>query len=479
MAFDWRSGNTGRPSPKRGRRTAPAGTQSRPDPPPQPELRKSERRQEPEVPTRRRRKAHGRSTLACFCADHPDLSCLIVVVTALTVILVVVLLWKGWDLWTFLWHHKRWSVGAVLAPVGYEGMKSLLKQYGPEKGELTASRDPTQADAGGEKAAKSGGKMAAPGESWVQSSGYVMRGLGNWLLNNRLVRTVAVAAVVILASSGLAHTFYQGVNIPGLRAVFEEQEKQPDIPNGEKAPPEKKADLPAEKPEDDGEPEMEAQADFLLEPDRYYVLSDEEAGRLFFRTGSYAVTEGAGAGDIAEKLKPFVEELLAVRKENLFDEYAPEDIKGEIAGASQLEGKMTDSGELDQVISVRMDVWPDYPKYRIAKLLANNMQTYAKEYTEIGGKYETIKYYHAQSVFWTWESLTFESVTEYTLKSDLDYIRMRYHDIADAAMFGSEDQLRASVLSEAFGLLENMEFSFGEALPPNVLPEDGGIPEYE
>lgn len=87
--------------------------------------------------------------------------------------------------------------------------------------------------------------------------------------------------------------------------------------------------------------------------------------------------------------------------------------------------------------------------------------------------------YHGQSIFWTWRSLTFASVTSYTLKNDLDYVRMRYHDIADAATSGSEDQIRASALSEAFRLLENMEFSLEKAGPPDTGLQDSGISEYE
>lgn len=468
MASDWLRGDTHSQPPKRsGKRVTPPETQPKQTQIPRTGPRTSERRQ------------RQTNTSAHFYVRHPNIFGMIVAVAISTSVLLACLLWKGWDLWVLLWQHKKWLWGMVLAPVGLVGLKMLGKQYGPEKGEIPSYRDPEKAN--GESAAKRNGKMAPPGEGWMQSAGYVLTHLGMWLYNNRLVRTVAVIAAVAAVSSGLAHTFYEGVRIPGLKAAFEERKEPPeDMPAGEEVPlPEKEAASPEEDPpeEDGGEPEIPTA--FLLEPGRYYVLSSEEEEGLFFQTGSYAVAEGASASDIAEKIKPFIEGLLAIKKENVFDQHAPEDIKGEIADASRLEGRMTNSGELDQVITVRMDVWAEHPKYRIAKLLANNMQTYAQKYTEIDGKYETIKYYHGQSIFWTWRSLTFASVTSYTLKNDLDYVRMRYHDIADAATSGSEDQIRASALSEAFRLLENMEFSLEKAAPPDTGPQDSGISEYE
>lgn len=120
---------------------------------------------------------------------------------------------------------------------------------------------------------------------------------------------------------------------------------------------------------------------------------------------------------------------------------------------------MTNSGDLDKIIEKRAETWGSgYKKYGIAFLLANNMQCYANEYTKIDGAYETIKYYHAQSIFWTWDSLAFNYITPHTLKECLNYISARYHDIADQAAKGSEEEIHARALYEAFKILKNMDF---------------------
>lgn len=165
------------------------------------------------------------------------------------------------------------------------------------------------------------------------------------------------------------------------------------------------------------------------------------------------------------------EDLCSQREPNLFDGIAPQTTCNEIFRASSLQESMINSADLDSIITVRSVVWPEYPKFSIANLLANNMQRYAQEYHKVGGAYETKKYYLAQSIFWSFKSLVFSSVDPATRKTTLNYISMRYHDIADMAAIGSEDQVRASALSEAFKLLENMEFSSDPASNPEQDPD--------
>ena len=56
-------------------------------------------------------------------------------------------------------------------------------------------------------------------------------------------------------------------------------------------------------------------------------------------------------------------------------------------------------------------------------------------------------------------------------KNILNYISMRYHDIADMAVDESMDQLRASALSDAFQLLENMDLASTYISAPEDAPE--------
>lgn len=399
------------------------------------------------------------------------------IISTVTLILIALLILFGFDPWMLFWKQKIWL---LLVYIGTTVGNAVVKQYSPKKEEIPNF---TGAASTSDKAV-SDGRMALPGEGLLPSAACVLKNIGTWLWRNRLVRTVTLIIILFVTSSGLSHAIYVG----SAKSFAEDQEKQTGelVGNDEELPTDKSNSPEESTPaKSNNTEEIEAPIAFLQEPGRYYELTEEEECRLFFRAGDYEIAERASAGEIAEKIKPFIQQLLATQKENIFDRDAPESIKGDIANASRLEAEMENSDELDQVISVRMDVFQDYPKYRIANLLANNMQTYAKKYTEINGSYETIKYYHAYSIFWTWDSLTFASVTSYTLKDDLDYIRMRYHDIADKAIPGSMDQLRASVLSDAFKLLENMDFFGGDMADSETLPEDNEtlkdneVSEYE
>ena len=336
--------------------------------------------------------------------------------------------------------------------------KVLFSQYEPKKSDKRAFEDTSSSANVTDISAKTAGSN----ESWIQSTRMVLKNFITWLLNNRLIRTVTIFSLIILFSSALAHGICEGVSYPGLRNILESSS---DDTSANEAGPIEFEESEIEdtiQPSATGMYETDSpQLGFLNTPDRYVALSEDEESSLFFYDGPFAIPEGASASEMAETLHLFVQELLSPRLENLFDQNASEELKADVAHASELEQEIKNSEDLDQVIALRMQAWQEAGKYSIATLLANNMQAYAQAYTDVGGHFTTIKYYHAQSIFWSWKSLSFKTVNSYMLKDSLEYIRMRYHDIADEAAFGSEEQLRASALSDAFQILENMEFSFG------------------
>lgn len=302
-------------------------------------------------------------------------------------------------------------------------------------------------------------KIARQGESFSQSTIYALRWIYEYIFGNRLVRMTFLLTVISILASLAAHVAYEGH--PGIRSFIPNrvQEEHDDNPVKEIADVGVQP-LPSNV---QSEPELGIKTDsFLLDPERYYKLTDVEENNLFFLNGSCKITDWTDSDAIANQLYPFVKELLAQQIENIFDRDAPEYIKDEVAAASDRETYMTNSDDLDSIIEARTEAWQNYPKHGIAYLLANNMQRYAHEYTIIDGAYETIKYYHAQSIFWTWHSLTFDYVTPHMVKDSLNYISVRYHDIADVAANGSEEQRRALALYEAFKILMNMDFTISE-----------------
>lgn len=302
-------------------------------------------------------------------------------------------------------------------------------------------------------------KKARQGESFSQSTIYSIRWIWEHIFGNRLVRMALLLTIISVFASLAAHVAYEGH--PGLRSFIpnrtqEECDSNPD----EEIIDDEEQSLPSNI---QSESELGPKSDsFLVDPERYYKLTDAEENALFFLDGPYKIMNWTDTYAIVNQLYPFVEGLLAPQTENIFDRDAPEYIKDEIAAASDRETHMTNSDELDSIIDTRTEAWQNYPKHGIAYLLANNMQRYAHEYTVVDGAYETIKYYHAQSIFWTWRSLAFDYVTPHMVKDNLNYISVRYHDIADMAANGSEEQKHALALCEAFKILKNMEFMFSD-----------------
>ncbi len=424
-----------------------------------------------------------------FWAKHRNLKYMAYASLVMVLGFLKLIHFRGWDIWVLLW-GKWWIVlVAALSPAAFRLAVALVRLYTPKR--IVPRRERTDSE-------RSDGTLAGKKETLAESTGYVISGIIDWIVDNRLIRTTFMIALMVLVSGGLAHGVYTGVNvdlhIPGLKDILEprtmsiERIDDAGVPeeNGgvpPKGPDEKDdSDKGTETGTDDGaepeppsEPEPSYEAEFiLLEPDRYFTLSEAEQARLFFQLEEplpyqeevFTIADWTDSAAIARTLEPYIAALCAQQRPNIFDQKAPESTKNEIVAASRKEAAMTNSGELDEVIGTRTEVWEKYSKYGIASLLANNMLKYAQEYDKINGYYETVKYYEAYSIFWSLESLTFESATPYQRKEKLNYIAMRYHDIADAAAYGSTEQKQATAISGAFDILANMDFSQTGAQPP-------------
>lgn len=171
----------------------------------------------------------------------------------------------------------------------------------------------------------------------------------------------------------------------------------------------------------------------LSDPDREFRLSDEKYSKLYLLTGPYTVSDWEDPASVSDAVARLVENLCSQHQSNHFDESAPESLKGEVATASRLEEIMGTTEDLQEVIDIRERAWTLYPKYGLAKLLASNYQRFALSYLHGAGNPYTIEYYYGQSIFWCWDSLTFDELLPSTQKNILHSIATRYHDLADLA----------------------------------------------
>ncbi len=212
----------------------------------------------------------------------------------------------------------------------------------------------------------------------------------------------------------------------------------------------------SEKPVDETIPpvtEMPSPADettpcgFLEQPNRVMSLTPEEAEELFLVSGDASDEEWKDEQVLRDRLRKQAETYIQLLRPMTLTKDVDQGILNDVARASKLENGAPNSETLDKAIDIRLQTWNmGYRSRTLASLLANNYQTYALEYIDANGSYETIKYYYYLSIKWSWEYTSFDSTYEDDRVEIIRYIAMRYHDIASVAPTGSREQKRAELI---------------------------------
>lgn len=208
---------------------------------------------------------------------------------------------------------------------------------------------------------------------------------------------------------------------------------------------------------DDVSDPINQQTGFLEHPDTLWRLSGEKYDQVYFQTPEYLIENWSNQDEVTDTVVRLVGELRALAAPNVFDTQAPYTLEQEVFHANTSYDQMTSSIQLDETIDIHLRAW-EYPKYDIAKLLAYEYQKYALEYDKVDGPFETIEYYCGLSILWAHQAITFASATDDQVKTFLFYISYRYHDIADAAPYGSMTQIKATMLCKAYDTARNLEF---------------------
>lgn len=191
----------------------------------------------------------------------------------------------------------------------------------------------------------------------------------------------------------------------------------------------------------------------LLEPDRILALSDAEREELYYFTGEYAVDKEGSEEAVYSEVSTRIAALVRQEREDEFNQTEENDKNRALAKkASDDEGEMETSEDLDEVIQNRKDVYEKVPGAEIAKLIAENYNGYSLAYYSIGGSKKTMEYYWNESLIWYHECLTFQDSLG-DISGVLNRIGMRYHDLAMIQKSGSDEQIRATMLSKAYNAL--------------------------
>ena len=226
-----------------------------------------------------------------------------------------------------------------------------------------------------------------------------------------------------------------------------------DAPHTSPVPPDILEEPAPEVPEEYFPQAVSSQYVRLLEPDRILDLSDEERAELYYFAGEYAVGREESAEAVYSAVKTRITALVDEEREDKFDQTEETDKNRGIAkAASDDEEAMETSEDLDHVIENRKIVYADTPGAEIAKLIAENYNGYSLAYYSIGGSKKTMEYYWNERLIWYHNCLTFRgSLTN--IPGILNRIGMRYHDLAMIQRPGSDEQIRATMLSEAYDAL--------------------------
>lgn len=190
----------------------------------------------------------------------------------------------------------------------------------------------------------------------------------------------------------------------------------------------------------------------LEDPDRDCSISHTLYQNLFYLDGDYAIEDWEDDAKIAEKVEEHVEALIGEARNDLFSADTDWEIQRDVDKARQNEETMQTSRDLDEVIAQRRLIFSNHPFGEMAKLIAENYNGYGLAYHRIGGRMNTREYYWCTSIYWFQQVLTFSSSAG-IVPDILRRIGGRYKDLAYIYPDGSEEEVRATKLSEAYSSL--------------------------
>ncbi|GEM_PF-4473060 len=188
------------------------------------------------------------------------------------------------------------------------------------------------------------------------------------------------------------------------------------------------------------------------------VLSKMDYDVIFFQTGEYAIKNWNDEEEIYQAVNHLVEDKIECCLENKFDDEehgAPPQMRTEVDDMSRLDAKLTELKDKKHVMEVRDYCYQNYPKYSLAKLLAEDNNGCALAYWCQDGREETVRYYYGQAVIWLLESLKFEMVSNNSKKNVLLSVSQRYADIAYTTSGETVEKFYALKLEAAFLRVSN------------------------
>lgn len=183
-------------------------------------------------------------------------------------------------------------------------------------------------------------------------------------------------------------------------------------------------------------------------------LSAEDWSKVFFAGGDYVIHDWDDQDEINEKVLDMVKDARKEKKSCILDinvleaawdtedlgvfeegtDKTAEDMKVEIedriARLSKDEEAVQSFQEIERIRRGREEIYGYYSQQGLTNLIANGEHKQALMLLYYGGHQETIQYHYAKSILWNIEFVEHENTSVDTVRKKLDFIAMRYKDIA-------------------------------------------------
>lgn len=202
----------------------------------------------------------------------------------------------------------------------------------------------------------------------------------------------------------------------------------------------------------DSENALESENIIVTEEDRNRELnlSTSHYNDIFHQEGEFKIEDWGDQKAIDEMILKEVQDEVGLKKENKFDEDAPNGLKTDVNAASENEKKEnTFSGRIE-IMETRMDAYDSDPKSSLAKLVSNDNQALALALVQNDGKKQTEMYFYGESILWGREYIGFADVSASSVKEKLNWVAERYKDIRFICSEEDPEYLYADRLMKAY-----------------------------
>ncbi len=176
---------------------------------------------------------------------------------------------------------------------------------------------------------------------------------------------------------------------------------------------------------------LEAKSIVMTEDDRTRELnlSSEDYSDIFHLSGEYQIENWDNQEEVNAAVLRKIQDGTGLKKNNEFDENAPEWLQHDVDEASRKEAERHTFSERVEILGTRTGAYGVYPKSSLAKLASNDNQALALALVLIGGKKQTEMYYYGEAIIWGLEYLKFMDVSTSSVKEKVNWIAKRYKDI--------------------------------------------------